>query len=128
MIDIKKIDVNCMYGVHRLLITFTTTDSTEDFARYRFDLLRSNSQDGKYMLCGSNITNMEFVDNFVNLLDLSIQYYYKVRITDLIEGISKVSDVVGTLDKHEPDRWSSAISEIEERYLQRVICLSLIHI
>lgn len=122
MIDIKEINVSCMYGVHRLLVTFKTTDSTEDFARYRFDVLRSNVQDGKYVLCGSNITNMEFVDNFVDLLDISIQYYYKVKITDLIEGISKISETVGTLEKHEPDKWSSAIAEIEERYLKRVIC------
>lgn len=122
MIDIKEINVSCMYGVHRLLVTFKTTDSAEDFARYRFDVLRSNAQDGKYVLCGSNITNMEFVDNFVDLLDISIQYYYKVKITDLIEGISKISETVGALEKHEPDKWSSAIAEIEERYLKRVIC------
>ena len=122
MVDIEEIKVSCEYGVDKLLVTFTTSESYEDFSRYRFDVFRSNTEDGKYTLCGSNIRNMEFVDYFVNLLDTQIQYYYKVRVSDLLEGISKMSKVTGSLEKHNHDRWSSAIAEIESRYLERVIC------
>ena len=122
MIDINEINVSCEYGTDKLLVTFTTSESYEDFSKYKFDVFRSNSANGKYVLCGSDIRNMEFVDYFVNLFDIHNEYHYKVRVTDLTEGTSKLSDVSGSLEKHRPDKWSFAIAEIENRYLKNVIC------
>lgn len=122
MVDIVEIKVDCSYGVTQLLVTFRTSDTTEDFSRYRFDVFRSNTEVGGYELHGSDIKNMEYIDTAVNLYDIGIQYYYRVRVTDLIDGTMQMSKVFGSLEKHSPDRYASAIADIEQHYLETVIC------
>lgn len=121
MIDIKDITVSSDYGVHKLLISFTTTDCVDDFSRYKFDLYRGYNVDGPFELYASDVQELEYVDTRVNLMNPTMHYYYKVRITDTTSWTSKMSDKVGYIEKHNPDNFASAIADIEMLYLQNVI-------
>ena len=121
MVDIKEISVSAEYGIHKLLISFTTTDCAEDFSRYRFDLYRGYNADGPFELYASDVREMQYVDMRVNLMNPTMHYYYKVRVIDTETWVSKMSDKVGYIEKHAPDRFASAIADIETLYLQNVI-------
>lgn len=121
MLDIKEIKVSCEYGVYRLLVSFTTTDCAEDISNYRFDIYRGYSSDGPFDILATDVSDMEYVDERVNLLDTQNHYFYKVMVINRESGESKLSDKMGYIENHRPDNYASAIAEIEAIYLQNVI-------
>jgi hypothetical protein len=116
MIDIAKINIEDCYSVSFLLISFVVSDMTEPPENYKFDLYRSMSPNGAFTRIAEDIDEYRFIDTGVNLLNPDLQYYYKVKITDIRTGEVSVSDVY-RYDTAAPDQYAAAIESIQSKYL-----------
>jgi hypothetical protein len=116
MIDIANINIDDCYGVDFLLITFTVSDMTKPPENYKFDLYRSMSPNAAFTRIAEDIDEYRFIDTGVNLLNLNLQYYYKVKVTDITTGEVSVSNIY-RYDTVSPDQYAIAIESIESKYL-----------
>lgn len=120
MITIKEVIVDNMFTVDRVRVTFKTNDFYEDVSRFRFDIYRSEHQSQDFYLLAYDVKDFEFIDCNVNLKNISISYYYKIRVTDEESGEEIDSDVV-KLNSSQPDNFALAIGKIESIYLNNTI-------
>jgi hypothetical protein len=121
MIEIKTISVTDQFGLNSLVIDFTIADTSEDISGYNFSLYKSNHQTQPYYFVKGNITDFTYRDFAVNLYDISINYYYKVRITEIATGETKLSDVYGEYKSAVADVHALGIVEIHQTYLENII-------
>jgi hypothetical protein len=121
MIDIQSISVTDQFGLNSLVIDFAIQDTSENLSNYRFDLYKANHQTQPYFLVASNITDFTYRDFAINLYDISINYYYKVRITDVRTNESKLSEVYGEYKYARANVHALGIVEIHEIYLENVV-------
>lgn len=120
MIDIANLKIDDCYGVDFLLISFTVSNMVEPPENYKFDLYRSMSSNAAFIRIAEDLSECRFIDTGVNLLNPNLQYYYKVKATNIVTGETSIS-TISRYDTVDPDRYATAISVIEERYLDNII-------
>jgi hypothetical protein len=121
MLNISTITVTDQYGLDSLVIDFTVQDTSEDLSNFRFDLYKANHQTQTYFLVQPNITDFTYRDFTVNLYDISINYYYKVLVTDLTTNETLMSEVYGEYKSARADVHALGIIEIHKIYLDNII-------
>jgi hypothetical protein len=121
MVDIASISVSDQFGLDSLVIDFTIKDTREDLSNYRFDLYKSNHQTEPYFVIAADITTFNYRDFDVNLYNISINFYYKVKVTDKTTGDSVLSETYGEYKQARADVNALAILEIHNIYLDNVV-------
>lgn len=120
MIHVKSVSIDDCYGVDFLYITFTVSDMVKPPESYKLDLYRAENQEDFFIMIAEDLDQFRYVDNAVNLLNTNLQYFYRVKITDLDTGEVSTSASYG-YKARTPDRWAFAIDEIERKYIENVI-------
>ena len=120
MIDVTNIKIDDFYGIKFLYITFNVSELTEPEENYRFDLYRSVNQSDLFECIASDVKDFRYKDENVNLRNLNISYYYKIKATEKSTGNVSWSEIF-RYDAHTIDEWAMAIIEIEEKYLRDVV-------
>jgi len=121
MIYIKDILVSDKLGLDSLYVEFSINDTHDNLDNYIFDIYKSNHQTGAYTLLVSDIKDFSHRDMLVNLYDVSINYYYKIKVTDKLTSESILHDIYGEYKGRKPDLEAQAIVEIHTIYLKNII-------
>ena len=121
MVDIKTIAVTDQFGLNSLVVDFSVGDTSEELTNYRFDLYKANHQTQTYFLVQADIKDFTYRDFAVNLYNISINYYYKVKVTDLTTNETKLSDIYSEYKSARADVHALGIVEIHEIYLENIV-------
>ena len=108
MIAIKSISVDNKYGTDFLVVRWEVEAPTYENVVY--NVYRSLvSPESEFELVGSNITNTEYKDTTINLLDNGLEIYYKVGVFNLDTGVEVISNIVGGTIIYSLDNIAQAI-------------------
>lgn len=121
MIYVDKISVTDQFGLDRLFIAFSITNTPESLDDYRFDLYRSLNPLNDFMPIATDIKTFSYEDYGVNLFNRSLHYYYKIQVTKISTNDSVWSEAVGSYMRSSGDNYANAIITIENKYLDNVV-------
>jgi len=120
MIQLKVLTVSDQFGFDFLNIAFSLADTSEDITEYQFDLLKSCNDSEAFVTISQDIKDFNFIDSDVNLYNIDIKYYYKIKITNKITQEELFSDV-SEFTTNEPDAYASELIYMYNTYLETAI-------
>lgn len=120
MLEVSKISISQKFSSKFLFIEFEINNTMEDINEYQFDILRSDAYNGKYEVVASDVKNFCFKDYSVNLINPTIEYFYKIRIIDKVTNEISESDVKKLTLKSD-DNYITYLNYINNKYLNDVI-------
>lgn len=120
MLEVSKISIDQKFSSKFLLVEFEICNTMEDINDYQFDILRSNAFNGDYEVIAIDVKDFSFKDYSVNLLNPTIEYFYKIRIIDKIGNDVYESNVKKLIIKND-DEYITYFNYINNKYLCDVI-------